>query len=313
MYQKIKKVTYLTFTCDYRPLKDEKWRICIVVGGDKLPYDADSGSPTTNLIKTKLLLNSTISDAKKGAGFASMDLKDMFLHTPMEHPEYMQAHYRYFPTDIRKRYNLDSFLHSDGYVYIKIKRGMYGLKQAAILAYDHLSTLLKAGGYSPIIGSLGMWKHHTRPTIFCLCVDDFGVKYYSKDDLLHLKTTVEKCYTCKVDWQGCNFLGYTIHWDYDKVFVDISMPGYLSSALTKLQYVPKVHPQYTPHEFNAVKYSKKGDTQYAQKPDTSNLLSPTQTKYVQTVVGTLLYYAHALDSTMLPALNDIGSQQAQPT
>lgn len=45
----------------------------------------------------------------------------------------------------------------------------------------------------------------------------------------------------------------------------------------------------------------------------SPFLSPKDTMYVQTVVGTFLYYARALDSTMLPALNNIASQQAHPT
>lgn len=35
--------------------------------------------------------------------------------------------------------------------------------------------------------------------------------------------------------------------------------------------------------------------------------------YVQRVVGTFLYYARALDCTMLVALNDIGYQQALRT
>ena len=60
------------------------WRIRMVVGGDKLEFYSDSGSPATDLTETKILLNSIISDVDKGARFASMDLKDMFLHTIME-------------------------------------------------------------------------------------------------------------------------------------------------------------------------------------------------------------------------------------
>ena len=36
---KNKRVTYCSFACDERPLKTERWRIRIVVGGDKLTYD----------------------------------------------------------------------------------------------------------------------------------------------------------------------------------------------------------------------------------------------------------------------------------
>ena len=58
----------------------------------------------------------------------------MFLHTKMRDPEYMKVAYKYFPPDIIKRYNLDSIVHND-YIYMRIVKGMYGLKQAAILAY----------------------------------------------------------------------------------------------------------------------------------------------------------------------------------
>ena len=49
------------------------------------------------------------------------------------------------------------------------------------------------------------------------------------------------------------------------------------------------------------------------KEDTSPLLLPKESKYVQQVIGTFLYYARALDSTMLPALNQLANQQANPT
>ena len=68
-------------------------------------------------------------------------------------------------------------LHTDRYIYIKIKGGMYGLKQASVLAYKYLSKFLTAADYTPIIGTSGLWCHKTKPTIFCLCVDDFGIKY----------------------------------------------------------------------------------------------------------------------------------------
>ena len=76
---------------------------------------------------------------------------------------------------------------------------MYGLKQGALLAFETLETLLLDAGYVPILGSTGMWKHSTRPTIFCLCVNNFGVKYFSCDDALHLQRTLESVYTAKMD------------------------------------------------------------------------------------------------------------------
>ena len=65
----------------------------------------------------KLLLNSAISDANNGAKFASMDLKNIFLHTEMEKPEYMKVPYKYFPTDIQTQYNLNDIVKINAFIY----------------------------------------------------------------------------------------------------------------------------------------------------------------------------------------------------
>ncbi len=41
-------------------------------------------------------------------------------------------------------------------------------------------------GYYECIKTPGLWKHEMRPLTFTLVVDDFGVKYESKDDVDHL-------------------------------------------------------------------------------------------------------------------------------
>ena len=72
------KVTYAQCVCDHRPLKFEQYRVRIVVGGDKLDCDIDSGVPITNVAEFKLLINSVISDAKNSARFLSCDSKYFF-------------------------------------------------------------------------------------------------------------------------------------------------------------------------------------------------------------------------------------------
>ena len=72
-------------------------------------------------------------------------------------------------------------------------------------------------------------------------------------------------------------------------------------------------PQYSPHKHLGTNWTNKGDMEYTQQPDNSPFLSKEKTKYVQQVVGVFLYYARAIDSTMLPALSQLGAQQTQPT
>ena len=53
--------------------------------------------------------------------------------------------------------------------------------------------------------------------------------------------------------------------------------------------------------------------QYAKKLDESPKLGPEDKRFIQQVTGTFLYYARAVDSTMLVALSSIAAQQADPT
>ena len=72
----------------------------------------DVASLAANLLETKVLLNSTISDAAQGARFCTGDLKDYFLGSIMPSPEYMKVHLSKFSEDIINQY------HKHGFVYI---------------------------------------------------------------------------------------------------------------------------------------------------------------------------------------------------
>ena len=76
-------VTYANMVCDIRPLKTEKFRVRLTMGGDRLQYPDDTASPAATLLETKLLLNSTISQSANGVRFMTMDIKDFFLQTIM--------------------------------------------------------------------------------------------------------------------------------------------------------------------------------------------------------------------------------------
>ena len=100
---------------------------------------------------------------------------------------------KYFPSDIQQKYNLRTKLHNNNDC-VKIKKGVYGLKQAAVLAYDNLITKLAPFGFEPIPHTDSFWQHKTDPTKFCLCVDDFRIKYYNKHDLNKLLTALQVNY-----------------------------------------------------------------------------------------------------------------------
>ena len=108
----------------------------------------------------------------------TLDVNDFFLQSFLEEPEFLRIHSKYFFEDIRQKYNIDSIINKDGYVYCRVNRGLYGLKQAAKLAREQLIKHLEPYGYSPTKQAPNIWAHKTKPTKFCLCVDDFGIKYF---------------------------------------------------------------------------------------------------------------------------------------
>ena len=127
----------------------DKYCTQLTVGGDCLNYDGNPSSPANSLLETKILINSVISDAKDGAKFLSRDLKDQFLQSDLPKPQYMCIHGRYLFDEIRDKYNINDIIADDGYVYCKIIKGMYGLKEAAMLAREKIIKELAPHGYSP--------------------------------------------------------------------------------------------------------------------------------------------------------------------
>jgi hypothetical protein len=89
------------------------------------------------------------------------------------------------------------------------------------------------------------------------------------------------------------------------------MPDYLRKAFTRFKHEAPAKIQNSPHPHVISQYGAK--TQYAKVDDESPLLSKEETKYVQAVTGTLLYYARAVDTTILTALSSIATKQAKLT
>ena len=79
----------------------------MTVGGDRLDYPDETASPAASLIKSKLIANSVISVHKtKNSHFCSLDIKDFFLSTTMNRPEYIRIHKKYFSKKFLNTYNL---------------------------------------------------------------------------------------------------------------------------------------------------------------------------------------------------------------
>jgi len=76
------------------------------------------------------------------------------------------------PEEIIQQYDLRNKC-KNGFVYMQIEKGMYGLPQARILVNKLLCERLAKRGHFKLPHTLGLWTHVHRPVWFTLVVDDF--------------------------------------------------------------------------------------------------------------------------------------------
>jgi hypothetical protein len=123
------------------------------------------------LTTAKIIINSFISTL--GAKFPVIEIKKIYLNTPLGRFEYMVINLSSLPQETIDIYNLIE-LSQDGKVNIEIQKGMCGLPHAGILANELLQRNLAKDGYRPRQHTHGLWTHDTRPISFSLVVDDLG-------------------------------------------------------------------------------------------------------------------------------------------
>jgi hypothetical protein len=214
-----------------------------------------------------------------------------------------------FPEEIIQKYDLNA-LAVDGWVYIGIRKVMYGLKQAGLLANQLLQTRLAPFGYYPARHTTGLRLHASRPISIMLVVDDFAVKNVGKQHAEHLRDALLQTYELATDWTVTVYSGKTLKWDFINRTCDTSMPGYISNVLSKFQHDALKHPQHTTSRYVTTVYGAK--TQYATEHETPPLTSK-QCLTIQKVTVSVLYYARAVDPTVLMPLNDIETEQTKVT
>ncbi len=156
-----------------------------------------------------------------------LDIGNFYLTAALEYFEYMRMPLALFPEWIITQYNLRE-LALNGFVHLEMRRAVWGLPQAGILANKRLRRKLAPFGYYKCANTPGLWYHVSRPISFTLVVDDFGVKFVGKEHADHLIASIKSTYKkLTEDWTGSLYCGITLEWDYVGQTVDISMPGYI--------------------------------------------------------------------------------------
>ena len=233
--------TYSKIVCDKKAFKTEIHRTLLTVGGDKIEYPFDVSSSTVDITTFKCLINSVLST--RGARIMGIDIHNFYLNTLLECHEYMKLLLDIITEEIIVQYNLCNLVHTNGYVYIEIMTGIYGLPQAGRLANNQFKAHLIKYGYQHSTITNGLWTHKTRDTVFTLVVNNFGVKYSSQQDADHLMNALKDLYRVTLDWEGRQFIGITLDWNYERRWCEISMPGYVQKAL--IRFLATNYKKYT--------------------------------------------------------------------
>ena len=91
---------------------------------------------------------------------------------------------------------------------------MHGIKEEVTLARQKIKAILKPFGYYPDKLSPNIWYHTAKSAKLILCVDAFGVKYYSKDDAEQSKAAFKQVYVVTPVYSGTDYYGLKLQWDY---------------------------------------------------------------------------------------------------
>ena len=139
-------------------------------------------------------------------------------------------------------------------------------------------------------------------------MDDFGVEYVGIEHFDHLLSVLKKFHGVQFNMTGDIFAGINIKWDYANHRCHISMPGYIENLLIKFKHPRPTKRCLSPYKCPPISYGAKA--QLTPEVDSSELLDEHHKRRIQEIVGSLLYYARAIDNKLLVALSAIAARQA---
>ena len=115
---RLKDVTYIKCVSSIRTEKEDPYRVQATLGGNLIHYPDDVGTPTADLLLIKIFLNSIIST--DGDRFATADISNFYLMTPLKCPEFGRVKMSDIPTEIIKEYKLEQIASDDRWVYFRV-------------------------------------------------------------------------------------------------------------------------------------------------------------------------------------------------
>ena len=215
---------------------------------------------TADLFTVKSFLHSVVfyhRNFNTDTRFASLDIVDFFLGTPLERPEFVLISTKFIPEDIIDHYNLSQFI-SNGGILFRVDKCMYGLPQAAYLSNKRLVEHLATQGCLQDSNVPCLFAHLSNKVSFALIVDDFKIKYSSIDSFNHLVFSITSGgWKCKTALDGSKYVGLRLSWDYNANMLTTSMPHYVATRLARFAPGIALKSSPSPAAYVALNYGAK--------------------------------------------------------
>ena len=282
------KIIQAKYVFDIRRHSDgtiKKYKVRLVARGDlqdPTTY-SDTYAGTANKKVVLLMLNlANYYDYE----VASCDISTAFLHGELEEEVYMK--------------------HPDGY-YVKLKKAIYGLKQAANRFNAHLKNSLTAAGYETIFsdGSTYKIKKDGKIGYIVTHVDDLLMISNCKELIMDTYEKLLGVYKkMTFDAEATEFIGYAINRDRSNKRMTLSQHGNVDKVLdTFLSIAPRTAttPYLSDYYIDKSKY------------ETPVPLSTSEHTMYQRIVGSLLYLAINSRGDLLAATHALTRRMAAPT
>ena len=77
-----------------------------------------------------------------------MGMKNFYLNTPLKRYKYLCLKIEGILEDVKQQYKLSEEVKNNEWVYVAIRKGMYSLPQAGLLAQELLAAMLAEHGYT---------------------------------------------------------------------------------------------------------------------------------------------------------------------
>jgi hypothetical protein len=216
----------------------DKLKARLVAGGNWQTEGTygDTASPTVNPITVNTLINiMTVYDLECEA----IDISGAFLSTPVL-PSDKQQYVKLVPEVaqlwIRLYPEHRNYLHRDGYIYMRLEKYIYGLKQASNKFLHYLRDYLIANGFTQSIADECMYTMPTGNylTVVTTHVDDLLVIAPSKADLQRFHLLLEAKWDISVQsGDELSYIGITIRRDRNNKRTAVSQQKYLEDIVAK--------------------------------------------------------------------------------